>query len=111
MNHRSRVCFVTPVLVKKGQTITVSVPDIECPTGDCKNGCKLVVAYAVLEKIEGSDTGYVPLDYTVKKSKWTTSYTAEEDVYILCSVKYDKHGSLSFKMDDALMQDIVVTVK
>ena len=115
--RESRVTFAEPYELKKGQTIKVTVPNpVTCPNGACENKtCSLAVAYVVLEKIEGSDTGNLGVDYTIKSKSWASSgsqsYTASEDCLIVMVIKYDKHGGLPFTLSHELMEDVVVTVK
>ena len=107
----TRTCFAEPILLKKGQTITVSLPTIECPTGGCANGCKLISLIAVMDKTGETDTGYLPLEYTVTYSQWKSSYTATKDCYVMVMIKYDKHGDLNFSSASEEMQGVVITVK
>ena len=107
----TRICFVEPILLKKGQTITVTFPTIECPTGGCSGGCKLTSLIAAMDKTAETPTHDLPSEYTVYHSKWSTSYTATKDTYVMVLVKYDKHGNLNFSTSNEYMPDVVITVR
>lgn len=110
-NYTSRVIFAEPILLKKGQTLTVTVPEVSCPTGGCADGCTLAVGYIILEKVGDSDVGAIPADYEIVEGKWKNTYKATKDTYIVFTIKYTKHGALAFDRLDDAMKDVVVTIK
>lgn len=115
--RESRVTFAEPVALKKGQSITATGPaPVTCPNGKCEGGkCHLAIAYVVLEKIEGSDTGLLGTDYTITAKAWgvtgSQTYKASADCLVVMVIKYNTHGGLPFMLSHELMDDIVVTVK
>lgn len=109
-HHDTRTSFAEPIFLKKGQTITVKLPPIDCPTGTCSGGCDLATLIAAMDKTGESDTGYLPYEYTIHYLKWSASYTATKDTYVSILVKYDKHGHDDFSVANEEMQGVVITV-
>ncbi|MBO5270434.1 MAG: metallophosphoesterase [Clostridia bacterium] len=109
-HHDTRTSFAEPIFLKKGQTITVKLPPIDCPTGTCVGGCSLATLIAAMDKTGESETGYLPHEYTIHYLKWSMSYTATKDTYVSILVKYDKHGHDDFSVANEEMQGVVITV-
>ena len=109
-HHNTRISFAEPLFLKAGQTITVTLPKIECPTGTCDGGCTLAALIAAMDRTGESETGYLPFEYTIHYLKWAVSYTATKDTYVSVLIKYNKHGSLSFSAASEEMQGVVITV-
>lgn len=108
--RESRICFAEPILLKKGQTITVTRPTIDCPTGTCPNGCKLAVLIAAMDKTGETETGFLPMEYSVYYSQWKTSFTATKDTYVVVMIKYDKHGNIPFSKTSEDMKDVRIVI-
>ena len=104
------------MLLKAGQTVSISYPDpVDCPLDSCTGGtCSLACAIVVLEKVDGSNTGDQFTDYRVVSYKWGKTYTnnTSEDVYVVIMFKYNAHGgTAAFTLSNDYMKEIVITVK
>ena len=64
-----------------------------------------------MKKTGESDTHDMPSEYTVIQSKWSSTYTATEDVYVVVMIKYDKHGSINFSARSEEMKKILITIQ
>lgn len=62
--YTHRISLSEPFLMKKGSSMTITLPEIQCPTGNHED-CKLTVAFVTLDKISGSTTGKLLTDYTM----------------------------------------------
>jgi hypothetical protein len=115
--RNSRITFAKPYLLKKGETITITYPKVAeslgacyTPATPCEGGCKLIAGIVAMKKIDGNDIGDLFTDYTIVSSGWRSSYTATEDIYVVCVMKFANHGQNAFNLSFPEMQDVVVTV-
>ncbi|MBQ9760610.1 MAG: metallophosphoesterase [Clostridia bacterium] len=113
----TRVSFKNAYLLRAGERLTVTVPDVVCcvTPGDCPKlegvgDCIIRPAIVELSKNEGSATGDITQDYTVVKGYWKDSFTAEKDTYLTVVIKWDKHGDKPFLLDNDYHKQIKVTV-
>lgn len=119
---KHRVSFKEPVFLKAGETLSVKLPKctLDCPwetdgndstTAACEGGCDLTAAIIRLQKNDTvSDSDFIP-GYTLLSGGWETdgfTYTTDEDVYIMVTVKYSVHGSVAFNLEHECMSEVVV---
>ena len=110
----TRVSFAEPLLLKKGETLSIILPQIVCPQapdacpklGNSGN-CTLRAAIMILKKT-GLEIGDVTKDYSVVSGSWGESYTASSDTYISIMIKWDKHGSEELLVSNDYMKDVKV---
>ena len=119
-SDKSRISFAEPLFLRKGEVLTVTIPNDpwSCPFAEnaskvpCEDGCTIAVAKMILKKNEGSDTGDLFTDYSLtEKANWNMGgfrYEATEDVYVMITVKYDKHGGLPFHTEKAILRDMQI---
>ena len=115
---KTRVSFKNAYFLRKGETMTVTLPSVVCcvTPGDCPKldgvgDCTLRSAFVELSKNDGTATGDITQDFTIVKGAWKSSYTATSDVYLTVMIKWDKHGDAQFLLDGALHRQVKVTVK
>ena len=119
-SDKSRISFREPLLLRKGEVLTVTIPNDpwSCPFAEnaskvpCEDGCTIAIAKMILKKNEGQDTGDLFTDYSlIEKANWNMGgfrYEAKEDVYVMITVKYDKHGGLPFHTEKAILREMQI---
>lgn len=121
--NKYRVSFAEPYLLKAGSTISVSLPfGHKCPQSGFSScttlgrDCTLSASLLVLTKNEGATGAIANLfsDYTKVAYEWVErgfTYTAEQDVYVMVTVKYTHHANKAIKTSTDFMQNVVIVEK
>lgn len=121
-SDKSRISFKEPLLLRKGEVLTVTIPNDpwSCPFAEnaskvpCEDGCTIAIAKMILRKNGDKETGKFFTDYTLlEKANWNMGgfqYVAKSDVYVMITVKYDKHGGLAFHTGKSVLRDMQITV-